>query len=79
MYSFQWIFFSIVIFKQLLQITLILQNPQLYVFGYIWMFYMVNVFCFFKKSKFGDATLCVALSYLLGHLMLWQKYNQSTM
>jgi len=59
---------------------MMLQNPNFYVFGYIWI-HVLNgqIFHFFKKQCSVVLTLCVALSCLLRHLMLWPKYNKSKM
>jgi hypothetical protein len=52
-------FLKILIFNELLQITMRLQNLNFYVFGYIWISQMVKCFHFFKIPKFGGTnTMC---------------------
>jgi hypothetical protein len=53
-------FLNFFIFNELLQITIMLQNPNFYVFGYIWIHVLDGgIFHFFKKSMFGGTnTMC---------------------
>jgi hypothetical protein len=50
--------------NKLLQITMMLRNPNFYVFGYIWIHVLnAQIFNFFKKSMFGGINImcCIKL------------------